>query len=149
MEAQGNFPITCDQQSFKLSGSGNIANNSGNFQTCTLVQNPFTESARLDDWDIPCQGGTVNITMSPFATTTALLTCPGTPPYTYSASPLRDAAGLAFPANSPYGPGHLFNANIHEGTSVAIDQTFTGNSGSGPVTLHLVLTHTPQHGGGF
>jgi hypothetical protein len=148
MEAQGDVTIMADPQTFALTGSGSIANNSGNFDSCNFVQNPFDETVGVKDWDMQCKGSTVNLTVSPLALTSAILTCPSVAPFTYPVSPLQDAAGIAF-AGYGGGSGLIFNASVSTGSSTPVDQTFTGDSGSGPVTLHLTLKHTPKFGVGL
>jgi hypothetical protein len=148
MEAQGDVTITADPQTFALSGSGSIANNSGTFDICTFVQNPFDESVQLKDWDMQCKGNALALELSALATTPAILTCPTGPPATYPVSPLRDAAGNAFASYGAKSGGPTFDVTVSDGSTTA-DQTFTGDSGSGPVTLHLMLQHTPKFGVGF
>lgn len=147
MEAQGDVQITADQQTFALTGTGSIDNNSGNFDSCGLVQDPFDETIGIKDWDQQCKGSTVDLTFSPFALTPAQLSCSPVP---YPASPLRDAAGNAFAGYGGKSAGGMtFNTSVSYGGETLIDQTFSGDSGSGPVTLHVTVTHTPQFGLGL
>lgn len=145
MEAQGDVTIKADPDTFALTGNGTIGNNSGTFNICTLVQNPFTETVAVNNWDMQCKGDTLDLALSPLAMTPAMLNCPDVPPYSYTASPLRDSAGIAF---ASYGGmsanGPTFNVAINSGSYTVVDQTFAGDSGNGPVTLHLTLKQTPM-----
>lgn len=151
IEAKGDVTVLADPNFIlPLTGSSTINGLPGYTYTCTVTQDPYTENAHVDNWNLcpPTGQGqeTMDIILDPIAGGTETTTCSG---HTIDVqSEIKQAATAVFSPylvqSGTYAGMYSFTVPVHNGNAEAVNQTIVGSGSGGNVTLNLILEHTPQ-----